>query len=116
MSSDQNSLTQPEGRSESRSVRKVTTHGRMTESILKELNESLCCVVINASTCLRMLGADSPNLEGARETAGRTIDASNRAAEAASRLSALFTENNKIAEPAASSQKGSSTENTGGTA
>ena len=92
MNSAQNSLSQPEERPESPSVDKVTTQGRKTESILKELNESLCCVVINASTCLRMLAADSPNVERARETAGRTIDASNRAAEAVSRLSALLQE------------------------
>jgi len=41
-----------------------------------------------------MLAADSPNLEGARETARRTIRASNRAADAVSRLSALLCETN----------------------
>ena len=71
---------------------KTATLGRMTESIAKELNESLCCVIVNASTCLRMLAADPPNVEGARETARRTIRDSNRAAEAVSRLSPLFTE------------------------
>jgi hypothetical protein len=90
--SSQDSLTEPEERPESRSFRKVMTLGRMTESIAKELNESLCCVTINASTCLRMLAADSPNVEGARETARRVIRDSNRAAEAVSRLSALFSE------------------------
>ena len=65
--------------------------GRMTESIAKELNECLCGVVINASTCLRMLAADPPNVEGARETARRTIRDCNRAAEAVSRLSTLAT-------------------------
>ena len=81
MSPAQNS-TQPEEPPKSCSLRKVTTLGRMTESIAKELNESLCCVIINASTCLRMLAADPPNAEGARETALRAIRASNRAAEA----------------------------------
>ena len=68
--------------------------GRTTESIAKELNECLCGIIINASTCLRMLSAETPNVEGARETARRTICCSNRAAEAVSRLSALFTEEN----------------------
>jgi hypothetical protein len=58
MSSDQDSLTQPEEQPETRSFREVTTLGRMAESIAKELNESLSGVVINASTCLRMLAAD----------------------------------------------------------
>ena len=90
MNSAQNSLAQPEERPESRSFRTGTTLGRMTESIAKELNESLCGVVINASTCLRMLASDPPDLEGARETARRTIRASKRAAEAVSQLSALL--------------------------
>jgi len=92
MSSDQNSLTQTEERVETRSLRTVTTLDRMTEPIAKELNECLCVIVVNASTCLRMLAAESPNVEGARETARRTIRDTNRAAEAVSRLSSLFTE------------------------
>jgi hypothetical protein len=84
MSSDQNS--------ETRSFRTATTLARMAEPIAKELNECLCVIVVNASNCLRMLAANPPNVEGARKTAGRTIRASNRAAEAVSRLSTLFTE------------------------
>ena len=89
MSSAEGSFTQTNEQPETRSLRKVTSLGRMTESIAKELNESLCCVIINASTCLRILAADPPNVEGARETARRTIRNSNRAAEAVSRLSTL---------------------------
>ena len=91
MSLAQDSLTQPEERPET-PLRKVTTLDRMTESIAKELNESLSGVAINASTCLRMLEEDPPNVEGARETACRTIRDTNRAAEAVSRLNTLFTE------------------------
>ena len=58
---------------------------RITESIAKDLNECLSGIVINASTCLRMLSANPPN---ARETARRTIGYSNRAAEAVSHLPA----------------------------
>src|SRR5215469_9880021 len=68
---------------------KTATLGRMTESIAKELNECLCAIVVNSSTCLRMLSANPPNVEGALETARRTIRSSNRAAEAVSRLSTL---------------------------
>jgi hypothetical protein len=115
MNSAQNSLPPPEERSESSSSHKVTTLDRMTESILPELKESLCCVVISASTCLRWLAVDSPNVEGARETARRTIHASNRAAEAVSRLSALLDDTNNGIKTVASSIKESSTEATGGT-
>ena len=59
---------------------------QMTDSIAKELNECLCGIVINVSTCLRMLCTDPPNVEGARETAHRTIRCSNRAAEAVTHL------------------------------
>src|SRR5215831_19095838 len=71
-----------------------TTPGGLTESIAKELNECLCAIVINAGTCLRMLSADPPNVEGARETARRTISCTNRAAQAVSHLRALFGETN----------------------
>ena len=115
MNSAQNSLAQPEERPESPSLHKATTLVGMTESILTELNESLCCVVISAGTCLRWLAADSPNVEGACETARRAIRSSNRAAEAVSRLSTLLSETDKGITTVAPSLKGSSPEATGGT-
>ena len=90
MSLSKNSLTQPEEQPET-PLRNVTTLDQMTEWIAKELNESLSGIVINAGTCLRMLAAHPPNVEGACETARRTIRDSNRAAEVVSRLSTLFT-------------------------
>jgi C4-dicarboxylate-specific signal transduction histidine kinase len=87
---------------------KTATLGRMTESIAKELNECLCAIVINSSTCLRMLSADPPNVEGARKTARRTICCSDRAAEAVSHLHALFSETGKRIETVAPSRGGSS--------
>jgi hypothetical protein len=87
---------------------RTATLGGMTESIAKELNECLCAIVINTSTCLRMLSADPPNVEGARETACRTISCSNRAAEAVSNLRALFSEVSKRIETVARSREGSS--------
>jgi hypothetical protein len=92
-----------------------TTLGRTTESIANELNECLCAIVVNASTCLRMLAADPPNVEGARETTRRTILASNRAAEAVSHLRALFSETNKHIETVAPSGERSSRVAQGGT-
>jgi len=92
MTSAQNSFGQRGERPESLALPKVPTLGRMTQPIAKELNECLCVIVVNASTCLRMLAADPPNVEGARESARRTIRSSNRAAEAVSRLTALSPE------------------------
>ena len=94
MSSALNSLKQSEGLSGSGSLRKVAA-AHLTESIAKELNECLCAIVINTGTCLRMLSADPPNIEGACETARRTISCTNRAAEAVSHLCALFGETSK---------------------
>jgi len=95
MNSAHDSFTQPGERPESLSSRKVAMPGRITEPIAKELNECLCVIVLNASTCLRMLASDSPNVEGASQTTRRTIRASNRAAEAVSRLRALLGETNE---------------------
>jgi C4-dicarboxylate-specific signal transduction histidine kinase len=94
---------------------RTATLGRMTESIAKELNERLCAIVINSSTCLRMLSADPPNVEGARETARRTISCSDRAAKAVSHLHALFSEKSKRIETVAPSKGGSSRVAPGGT-
>ena len=91
------------------------TPGGLTESIAKELNECLCAIVINASTCLRMLSADPPKVEGACETARRTISCTNRAAEAVSHLRALFSETNKHIETVAPYGERSSRVAQGGT-
>jgi signal transduction histidine kinase len=64
--------------------------GALTASIAHEVNQPLAGIVTNASTCLRMLAADPPNVEGARETARRTIRDGNRAADVITRLRALF--------------------------
>ena len=111
MSPARNSLEKPEEWPGSPSLREGTL-GRMTEPIAKELNECLCAVVINASTCLRMLSANPPKVEGARKTARRAISASNRAASAVSRLSAILSETNKGTKTVAPSLKESSPENT----
>jgi signal transduction histidine kinase len=64
--------------------------GALTASIAHEVNQPLAGIVTNASTCLRMLAADPPNIDGARETARRTIRDGNRAADVIARLRALF--------------------------
>lgn len=69
---------------------RVMTMGHLTASIAHELNQPLAGIITNASTCLRMLAADPPNVAGASETARRTIRDGNRAAEVIARLRALF--------------------------
>jgi predicted ATPase/signal transduction histidine kinase len=77
-------------RSELAHVARVTSLGVLTASIAHEVNQPLTGIVTNASTCLRMLGADPPNIEGARETTRRMIRDGHRAADVITRLRALF--------------------------
>jgi PAS domain S-box-containing protein len=77
-------------RSELAHVARVATLSTLTASIAHEVNQPLSGIITNAGTCLRMLDADPPNVEGARETARRTIRDGNRASEVITRLRALF--------------------------
>jgi PAS domain S-box-containing protein len=72
-------------------VARFTSLGALTASIAHEVNQPLSGIVTNASTCLRMLAADPPNVDGARETARRTIRDGERANDVIKRLRALFT-------------------------
>jgi signal transduction histidine kinase len=80
-------------------VARVTSLGVLTASIAHEVNQPLSGILTNASTCLRMLAADPPNVEGARETARRTIRDGNRASDVVTRLRALFSKKEAATEP-----------------
>ena len=77
-------------RSDLAHVARVTTLSTLTASIAHEVNQPLSGIITNAGTCLRMLDVNPPNVEGARETARRTIRDGNRASDVISRLRALF--------------------------
>jgi PAS domain S-box-containing protein len=77
-------------RSELANVARVTSLGVLTASIAHEVNQPLSGIITNASTCLRMLSADPPNVEGARETARRAIRDGNRASDVVTRLRTLY--------------------------
>ena len=77
-------------RSELAHMTRFTSLGAVTASIAHEVNQPLSGIITNASTCLRMLAADPPNFDGARETARRTIRDGERAAAVIGRLRALF--------------------------
>ena len=72
-------------------VARVTALSALTASIAHEVNQPLSGIITNASTCLRMLAADPPDVDGARETARRTIRDGNRASDVIARVRALFT-------------------------
>jgi signal transduction histidine kinase len=77
-------------RSELAHVTRVMSLGTMTASIAHEVNQPLSGIITNGNTCLRMLAAEPPNIDGARETARRTIRDGSRAVEVIQRLRALF--------------------------
>ena len=86
-------------RSELAHVARVTTLSALTASIAHEVNQPLSGIITNASTCLRILNAEPPNVEGARETARRTIRDANRASDVIQRLRALFSKRDFTLEP-----------------
>jgi signal transduction histidine kinase len=77
-------------RSKLANVARVTSLGVLTASIAHEVNQPLSGIITNASTCLRMLDANPANLEGARETARRTIRDGIRASDVITRLRGVF--------------------------
>jgi C4-dicarboxylate-specific signal transduction histidine kinase len=85
-------------RSELARVASVMSLGALTASIAHEVNQPLSGIITNASTCMRMLDAEPPNVDGARETAKRTIRDGRRAADVITRLRALFTNKGAAAE------------------
>jgi C4-dicarboxylate-specific signal transduction histidine kinase len=86
-------------RAELTHVARVMTLGALTASIAHEVNQPLAGIITNASTCLRMLAADPPNLDGARATAQRTLRDGNRAHEVIERLRTLFARKETKTEP-----------------
>ena len=86
-------------RSKLANVARVTSLGVLTAAIAHEVNQPLSGIITNAGTCLRMLDTNPPNLEGARETARRTIRDGVRASDVITRLRALFSKDQYSLEP-----------------
>jgi PAS domain S-box-containing protein len=86
-------------RSELAHVARVMSLGALTASIAHEVSQPLAGIITNAGTCLRMLDVDPPNLDGARETARRTIRDGNRAADVITQLRALYSKREFTLEP-----------------
>ena len=86
-------------RSELAHVARVTTVSALTASIAHEVNQPLSGIITNAGTCLRMLANDPPDVDGARETARRTLRDGNRASDVITRLRALFSKREFTLEP-----------------
>jgi signal transduction histidine kinase len=85
-------------RSELAHVARVMSLGTLAASIAHEINQPLSGIVTNAGACQRMLAAAPPNIDGALETARRTIRDANRASEVITRLRALFSRKSTVTE------------------
>ena len=86
-------------RSELAHVARATAMSVFSASIAHEVNQPLSGIITNAGTCLRMLAADPPDVDGALETAKRTLRDGNRASDVISRLRALFSRRELTLEP-----------------
>jgi C4-dicarboxylate-specific signal transduction histidine kinase len=71
-------------------VSRVTTMGELTASLAHEVNQPIAAAVTDASTCLRWLTREHPDVEEAREAASRAVKDATRAAEIISRVRLLF--------------------------
>jgi PAS domain S-box-containing protein len=80
-------------------VTRMTSLGVLTAAIAHEVNQPISGIITNASTCLRMLSAEPANINGALETARRTIRDGNRAADVIARLRSLYTRKSNDPEP-----------------
>ncbi|MDM0029080.1 trifunctional serine/threonine-protein kinase/ATP-binding protein/sensor histidine kinase [Variovorax saccharolyticus] len=78
---------------------RVASISLLSASIAHEINQPLSGIVTNASTGLRMLNAEPPDIDGARETAQRTLRDGNRAADVITRLRTLFRNGDLLLEP-----------------
>jgi len=71
-------------------ISRVTTMGELTASLAHEVNQPITAAVTDASTCLRWLRRDEPDLAEARVAASRVVKDAARATEIISRIRSLF--------------------------
>ena len=69
---------------------RVTTMGELSASLAHEINQPISGAITNASTCLRRLDREQPDLESARAAASRAIRDARRAAEIVDRVKLFF--------------------------
>jgi PAS domain S-box-containing protein len=71
-------------------MNRATTMGELTASLAHEINQPITAAATDARTCLRWLAREQPDIEEARESATRVVNAVTRAADIISRLRQLF--------------------------
>jgi PAS domain S-box-containing protein len=71
-------------------VSRVITMGELTASLAHEVKQPIAAAVMNASTCLRWLAHDPPDVAEARAAALRIVDDGRRATDIIGRIRLLF--------------------------
>ncbi len=71
-------------------INRVTTLGELAASLSHELKQPIAAAITNARTCLRWLMPDKPDVQEAREAAGRMVEVGKRAAEIIDRVRSLY--------------------------
>jgi len=71
-------------------INRVTTMGELTATLAHELNQPISGAITNANVCLRKLGRDEPDLDGARATVTRLLRDAQRAADIIVRIRSQF--------------------------
>jgi len=69
---------------------RVSSMGELTASLAHEIKQPIAAAITDASTCLRWLAHDHPDLEEAREAASRMVRDGRRAGEIVDRVRLLF--------------------------
>jgi PAS domain S-box-containing protein len=69
---------------------RVTTMGELCASLAHEINQPISGAITNASTCMRRLDREQPDVEGARAAAALIVRDANRAAEIINRVRLFF--------------------------
>jgi C4-dicarboxylate-specific signal transduction histidine kinase len=72
-------------------VSRVTTMGELTASLSHEVKQPIAAAVTDATTCVRWLAHDPPNIDEARAAAVRVVQDGRRATEIISRIHLPFT-------------------------
>src|SRR5579864_5322040 len=71
-------------------INRVSMMGELAASLGHELKQPIAAALTNATTCLRWLKRDQPDLGEAREAASRMVQDAMRSAEILNRISALY--------------------------
>jgi len=71
-------------------INRATTMGELAASLAHEVSQPISGAITNASTCLRKLGSDEPDLDGVRTAVARIARDAQRAAAIIARIRSQF--------------------------